>query len=73
VVRKIVGWEKLKAMALDSVSSPITKRVYNMACARRGAAAGVKKPVIWPQAALGEPVFISDLKLLSSPRHHARK
>jgi integrase len=30
-VEKIAGWEKLKAMVLDSVSSPITKRVYNMA------------------------------------------
>src|SRR2546427_9646714 len=30
-VEKIVGWEKLKALVLDSVSSPITKRVYNMA------------------------------------------
>jgi site-specific recombinase XerD len=31
VVQKIAGWEKLKALVLDSVSSPITKRVYNMA------------------------------------------
>src|ERR1700681_2680399 len=30
-VQKIGGWEKLKALVLDSVSSPITKRVYNMA------------------------------------------
>jgi integrase/recombinase XerD len=30
-VQKIVGWEKLKTLVLDSVSSPITKRVYNMA------------------------------------------
>jgi site-specific recombinase XerD len=30
-VHKIAVWEKLKAMVLDSVSSPITKRVYNMA------------------------------------------
>jgi integrase len=30
-VQKIEGWEKLKALVLDSVSSPITKRVYNMA------------------------------------------
>ena len=30
-VQKIVGWDKLKALVLDSVSSPITKRVYNMA------------------------------------------
>ena len=29
--QKIAGWEKLKALVLDSVSSPITKRVYNMA------------------------------------------
>jgi hypothetical protein len=28
VVEKIAGWEKLKALVLDSVSSPITKRVY---------------------------------------------
>src|SRR5579863_1946022 len=31
VVGKIAGWEKLKTLVLDSVSSPITKRVYNMA------------------------------------------
>src|ERR1700736_3755261 len=30
-VQKIAGWEKLKALVLDSVSSPISKRVYNMA------------------------------------------
>ena len=30
-VQEIEGWEKLKALVLDSVSSPITKRVYNMA------------------------------------------
>jgi hypothetical protein len=29
VVEKIEGWEKLKALVLDSVSSPITKHVYN--------------------------------------------
>ena len=29
-VEKIAQWEKLKALVLDSVSSPITKRVYNM-------------------------------------------
>src|ERR1700736_3311553 len=31
VVQKIAGWEKLKTLVLDSVSSPISKRVYNMA------------------------------------------
>ena len=31
VVEEIAGWEKHKALVLDSVSSPITKRVYNMA------------------------------------------
>src|SRR5215467_12263324 len=31
VVAKIAEWQKLKALVLDSVSSPITKRVYNMA------------------------------------------
>src|SRR5437870_10268542 len=30
-VEKIAQWQKLKALVLDSVSSPITKRVYNMA------------------------------------------
>jgi len=30
VREKIAQWEKLKALVLDSVSSPITKRVYNM-------------------------------------------
>jgi integrase len=31
VVEKIAQWRRLKALVLDSVSSPITKRVYNMA------------------------------------------
>jgi len=31
VVEKLAHWEKLKALVLDSVSSPITKRVYKMA------------------------------------------
>ncbi len=31
VVEKIPEWTKLKSPVLDSVSSPITKRVYNMA------------------------------------------
>jgi site-specific recombinase XerD len=30
-IQKIAGWEKLKTLVFDSVSSPITKRVYNMA------------------------------------------
>src|SRR5580692_8118571 len=30
-IEKIAQWEKLKILVLDSVSSPITKRVYNMA------------------------------------------
>src|SRR3974377_2128484 len=30
-VDKPAEWDRLKAMVLDSVSSPITKRVYNMA------------------------------------------
>src|ERR1700683_5368112 len=30
-IQKIAGWEKAKMLVLDSVSSPITNRVYNMA------------------------------------------
>src|SRR6202166_3345105 len=30
-IQKSAGWGKLKTLVLDSVSSPITKRVYNMA------------------------------------------
>jgi len=30
VVPKITEWQRLKALVLDSVSSPITKRVYNL-------------------------------------------
>jgi hypothetical protein len=30
-IEKIAQWEKPKALVLHSVSSPITKRVYNMA------------------------------------------
>src|SRR6266852_1060980 len=31
VVEKIAEWQRLKTLVLDSVSSPITRRVYNMA------------------------------------------
>src|SRR5260370_4849777 len=31
VEKKHEEWQRLKAMVLDSVSSPITRRVYNMA------------------------------------------
>src|SRR6266481_2719487 len=31
VLPKIADWTRLKSLVLDSVSSPITKRVYNMA------------------------------------------
>src|SRR5437764_7171203 len=31
VAEKIPEWEKIKMLVLDSVSSPITRRVYNMA------------------------------------------
>src|SRR5215831_9101194 len=31
VVEKLPEWQRLKALVLDSVSSPITRRVYNMA------------------------------------------
>src|SRR5579859_8195506 len=30
-LQRIAGWGKLKTLVLDSVSSPITKRVYSMA------------------------------------------
>jgi len=30
-LEKISQWQKLKTLGLDSVSSPITKRVYSMA------------------------------------------
>src|ERR1700676_2041742 len=30
-LERIAQWQKLKRLVLDSVSSPITKRVYNMA------------------------------------------
>jgi hypothetical protein len=31
VEEKIAQWQRLKALVLDNVSSPITKRVYNLA------------------------------------------
>src|SRR5712671_495637 len=31
VLEKVPDWQRLKALVLDSVSSPITRRVYNMA------------------------------------------
>lgn len=30
-VEKSAEWQRLKALVLDSVSSPITRRMYNMA------------------------------------------
>src|ERR1700726_527324 len=30
-IRRAPEWQRMKALVLDSVSSPITKRVYNMA------------------------------------------
>ena len=29
--RRLAEWQRMKALVLDSVSSPITRRVYNMA------------------------------------------
>ena len=46
VVDKPAEWDRLKAMVLDSVSSPITKRVYNMALGR-------VPDVVSPDAAAG--------------------
>jgi hypothetical protein len=45
VVEKGTEWQRMKSLVLDSVSSPITKRVYNMALdefflVRTGTAAG---------------------------------
>src|SRR5438045_54002 len=31
VVKRASEWQRLKALVLDSVSSPLTRRVYNMA------------------------------------------
>jgi hypothetical protein len=31
VVEKLAEWQRLKALVLDSVSSPTTRRMYNMA------------------------------------------
>ncbi len=50
VVEKLAEWQKLKALVLDSVSSPITRRVYNMALNefmawRRTAPDAEEKPV----------------------------
>ena len=33
VVERTNEWRRMKSLVLDSVSSPITKRVYNMALA----------------------------------------
>jgi hypothetical protein len=35
VVDQGADWRRLKALVLDSVSSPITKRVYNLGLAER--------------------------------------
>ena len=31
ILEKLAEWQRLKALVLDSVSSPLTRRVYNMA------------------------------------------
>jgi hypothetical protein len=31
VMEKLANWQRLKALVLDRVSSPLTRRVYNMA------------------------------------------
>jgi ABC-type lipoprotein release transport system permease subunit len=52
VVEKLAEWQRLKGLVLDSVSSPITRRVYNMALGRQ--LYGVKSydPVILGLAAV---------------------
>jgi site-specific recombinase XerD len=51
-VEKIAQWQKLKTLVLDSVSSPITKRVYNMAldefmgCFQQAPRAGFTKATV---------------------------
>jgi hypothetical protein len=36
LANRAADWSRLKALVLDSVSSPITKRVYNLAGRRMG-------------------------------------
>jgi hypothetical protein len=47
VVEKLAEWQRLKALVLDSVSSPITRRVYNVsfrqACVRLHAPSMIQK------------------------------
>jgi len=51
-LEKIAQWQKLKTLVLDSVSSPLTKRVYNMALDEfmgsvpAGAASGFTKATV---------------------------
>ena len=63
VIQKIAGWEKLKTLVLDSVSSPITKRVYKDVLQVAGVEAGSLKGTMATRPAIfkwrhTEPVLI---------------
>ncbi len=61
VVEKIAQWQKLKTLVLDSVSSPITKRVYNMALDefyawfQQGPRSGFTKATEWVKSQILDP------------------
>jgi hypothetical protein len=55
-LQKIAGWEKLKTLVLDSASSPITKRVYNMALDE-----------FWPGSSTHHRPSLVDCQRISSP------
>ena len=74
VVPQTNQWHKVKALVLDSVSSPITKRVYNLgldqffAWVRPGAAARLHQATVSAlRVALEEPggYFHNALELIS--------
>ena len=47
-LEKIAQWQKLKTLVLDSVSSPITKRVYNMALDDKAIFTSEEKAIVKP-------------------------
>jgi hypothetical protein len=67
VVEKLAEWQRLKALVLDSVSSPITRRLYNMA---------LDEFIEWyrqePPSGFTKADHQSAASILSSPRPPAR-
>jgi hypothetical protein len=66
-LEKIAQWQRLKTLVLDSVSSPITKRVYNMALDEfMGWFQQAPRPGFTKATVSAWPVSLEDRRLSSS-------